>query len=483
MGNRRRHIGSSLAALTLTLSLLTGLLTGCGPGGSQSSSPEAGSTPPAASQSTQTPEQPALPELTTDTYGNAAVGYQAAVVSANEYTSRIGMDILEAGGNAVDAAVAMIFANSLTEPGATSLGGASFMTIYLKETGEYICIEAMETAPAAAGIDTLDEINEKKGAMLVTVPGQVHGALTALEKYGTMTREEVLAPVIQLAEEGFDVHISFEERASASFDKLVQNEEAAKIFTNEGLPYAVGDHFTNPDYADTLRKIAEGGIDEFYKGSIAQTIVDEVQRLGGLLTMEDMASYTSVEREPISTTYHGYEIVTQGPPSNGGAPMLEMFNILENYDLVSMGFNTPEYLFTFNEALRLSMADGITYFGDPDFYELPIDTLISKEYAKELQRMGARNVVVSLGEKGALLLEESGRCLGCRSPRGQAVSTVGAGDSLVAGFLYGCQLHGTLEGGLKWGVAAGAATAFQEGIATGSQVKAQFPAVGNPHPL
>lgn len=145
----------------------------------------------------------------------------------------------------------------------------------------------------------------------------------------------------------------------------------------------MGDHFTNPDYADTLRKIAEGGIDEFYKGSIAQTIVDEVQRLGGLLTMEDMASYTSVEREPISTTYHGYEIVTQGPPSNGGAPMLEMFNILENYDLVSMGFNTPEYLFTFNEALRLSMADGITYFGDPDFYELPIDTLISKEYAKE----------------------------------------------------------------------------------------------------
>lgn len=115
--------------------------------------------------------------------------------------------------------------------------------------------------------------------------------------------------------------------------------------------------------------------------------------------------------------------------------------------------------------------------------EGPLTPLEAKEYAKELQRMGARSVVVSLGEKGALLLEESGRCLGCRSPRGQAVSTVGAGDSLVAGFLYGCQLHGTLEGGLKWGVAAGAATAFQEGIATGSQVKAQFPAVGNPHPL
>jgi len=321
--------------------------------------------------------------LTTDEFGNAAIGRSAAVVSANEYTSRIGLEILQAGGNAVDAAVAMIFANSLTEPGATSLGGASFMTIYLKETGQYICIEAMETAPAAAGIDTLDEINEKKGAMLVTVPGQVHGALTALEKYGTMTREEVLAPVIKLAEEGFEVHISFEERASASFDKLVLNEEAAKVFTNDGLPYAIGDHFTNPDYANTLRRIAEGGIDAFYKGEIAESIVNEVQRLGGLLTMEDMANYTSVEREPISTTYHGYEIVTQAPPSNGGAPMLEMFNILENYDLVSMGFNSPEYLFTFNEALRLAMADGLTYFGDPDFYELPIDTIISKEYAKE----------------------------------------------------------------------------------------------------
>ena len=371
-------------ALTLTLAMALSLMTGCSNTvGTSSASQSGGDTSTATTSSGDTSAEVTLPDLSTDTYGNAAVGYQAAVVSANEYTSQVGMDILEAGGNAVDAAVAMIFANSLTEPGATSLGGASFMTIYLKETGEYICIEAMETAPAAAGIDTLDEINETGGAMLVTVPGQVHGALTALEKYGTMTREEVLAPVIELAEEGFEVHTSFEERASASFDKLIANDEAAKVFTNDGLPYAVGDHFTNPDYAETLRKIAEGGIDEFYKGSIAQTIVDEVQRLGGLLTMEDMANYTSVEREPIRTTYHGYEIVTQGPPSNGGAPMLEMLNILENYDLVEMGFNSPEYLFTFNEALRLSMADGITYFGDPDFYELPIDTIISKDYAKE----------------------------------------------------------------------------------------------------
>ena len=384
--NRRSKLIAMLLAGALGVSLLAGCQGKTPPaGGSQTTPPpstSAGTGGSSAAGSNQPTEKP-LPELTYDEFGNAAVGRKAAVVSANEYTSKIGFDILKAGGNAVDAAVAMIFANSLTEPGATSLGGASFMTIYLKETGEYICIEAMETAPAAAGIDTLDEINAKQGAMLVTVPGQVHGALSALEKYGTMTRQQVLEPVIKLAEEGFDVHISFEERASASFDKLVLNEEAAKVFTNDGLPYAIGDHFTNPDYANTLRKIAEGGIDAFYKGDIAKAIVDDVQRLGGMLTMEDMANYTSVERQPISTTYHGYEIVTQAPPSNGGAPMLEMFNILENYDLKAMGFNSPEYIFTFNEALRLAMADGLTYFGDPDFYTLPIDTIISKEYAKQ----------------------------------------------------------------------------------------------------
>ncbi len=326
-------------------------------------------------------EAPLPDTIPGDEFGNAAVGRKAAVVSANEYTTKIGMDILKAGGNAVDAAVAMVFANSLTEPGASSLGGASFMTIYLKEENKYICIEAMETAPAAAGVDTLDLINEKKGALYLTVPGQVHGALSALEKYGTMTRAQVLDPVIALAEEGFPVHISFEERASAAFDLLSSMDESKKVFTNDGLPYAIGDLFKNPDYANTLRAIRDGGIDEFYKGSLAKTIVDEVQRLGGILTMEDMAAFTSVEREPIKTTYHGYEVVTQGPPSNGGAPMLEMLNILEQYDLVKMGFNSAEYLFTFNEALRLAMADGITYFGDPDFYTLPVDTLISKEYA------------------------------------------------------------------------------------------------------
>lgn len=331
-----------------------------------------------------TPEAVVVPtKLESDVFGNGAVGTKMAVVSANEYTSAIGMEILQAGGNAVDAAVAMMFANSLTEPGASTIAGAALFTIYLKETNEYICIEGLETVPAACGLDTLEQINAGGPEMLVTVPGQVHAALTALEKYGTMSAEDVLAPVIKLAEEGFPVFTSFYERATSSYNTFVSGEqfaEAARIYTNDGLPYAMGDTFKNPDFA-TLRKIAAGGIDAFYKGEIAQTIVDFVQSYGGLITMEDFANYTSVERVPISTTYHGYTVITQPAPSNGGGPMLEMMNILEEYDLVSMGYGTAEFWFTFNEALRLAQADGRTFFGDPDFYNVPLEEMTSKEYA------------------------------------------------------------------------------------------------------
>ena len=176
MKTKNRKTGKRVGALILALTMCFSLMAGCNQNNApaNSSNPGGSSAPgsSAGGSGSSAPEEAPLPKLAYDEFGNAAVGRKAAVVSANEYTSKIGFDILKKGGNAVDAAVAMIFANSLTEPGATSLGGASFMTIYLKETGEYICIEAMETAPAAAGIDTLDEINEKQGAMLVTVPGQ-----------------------------------------------------------------------------------------------------------------------------------------------------------------------------------------------------------------------------------------------------------------------------------------------------------------------
>ena len=375
-------------------------------------------------------------QLESDLYGNSAVGSKAAVTSANQYTTRIGMQILEEGGNAVDAAVAMLFANSLTEPGASSLGGAAFMTIYLKDTNEYVCIEGMETVPAAYGIDTLDAINEGGSEMLVTVPGQVHTALTALEKYGTMTREQVLAPVIELAEEGFPVFTSFEERASSKYDTFVSSEqfaEAARIFTNDGLPYAIGDHFSNPDYAETLRKIVDGGIDAFYKGEIAQAIVDFVQEYGGMITMEDFANYTCVEREPLVTDYHGYTIITQDQPSNGGANLIEFMNILENFDLKAMGYNTPEFLFTFNEAYRLCTADSSISSGDPDFMNLPTAKRIDKEYAKERAALvPAYGQVVASVEPGDLESSMKDTVLENESPDTTQVAVIDEFGNMVS---------------------------------------------------
>ena len=156
-----------------------------------------------------------------------------------------------------------------------------------------------------------------------------------------------------------------------------------ELYTDEGIPYAEGDLFKNEQLADVLERIAKGGIEEFYTGSLAQEVVDGLRAGGSLITMDDMAIYTTAEREAIRTTYHGYEVVTVPPPSNGGDWLLEMLNILEHYDLKAMGFNTPEYLFTFNEASRMGLADSYAFIGDPAFYDLPIAQMVSKEYAAE----------------------------------------------------------------------------------------------------
>lgn len=373
-----------LMSLLLIIMMLATSLLGC-TAQLEATQPEVTATP--VYEATEAPAAitPVIPiQLESDTFGNSAVGTKAAVTSANALTSGVGMEILEAGGNAIDAAVAMLFANSLTEPGASTIGGAVFFTIYMKETNSYHTIDGLETVPAACTVDLLDAIENGGPEMLVTVPGQVHAALTALEKYGTMTPAEVLAPVIKLADEGFDVFQSFEQRASACYDTFVstdQFDEAERLFTNDGLPYAIGDHFENPDYANTLRKIAEGGIDAFYKGDIAQTIVDFVQSYGGVITMEDFANYSSVERDPVMTDYHGYTVVTVSNPSTGGVNMIEALNILENFDLVSMGFNTPEFIFAFNEAYRIARTDGMVSHGDPDYWDLPTELRVDKEYA------------------------------------------------------------------------------------------------------
>ena len=323
------------------------------------------------------------PAMEGDEFGNGAVGTHGGVSSCSPYASQIGIDILKAGGNAVDAAVATAFAIGVVEPNLSGVGGCGMMNIYLKEGNQYKVLEYMETVPAAVEPGWFDKNADAATAKNVAVPSQVHGLLTALEKYGTMSREEVMAPAIKLAREGFNMDSRLASAITDNYDILTAVKGFTELYTDEGIPYAEGDLFKNEQLADVLERIAKGGIEEFYTGSLAQEVVDGLRAGGSLITMDDMAIYTTAEREAIRTTYHGYEVVTVPPPSNGGDWLLEMLNLMEHYDLKAMGFNTPEYLFTFNEASRMGLADSYAFIGDPAFYDLPIAQMVSKEYAAE----------------------------------------------------------------------------------------------------
>lgn len=339
-----------------------------------------------------------------DEFNNGAIGKHGGVSSASEYSSQIGIDILKAGGNAVDAAVATAFAVGLVEPNLSGIGGCGMMNVYLKESNEYVILEYMETVPKAMMPGWFNEKKDASTAKNAAVPSQVHGLLTALEKYGKLSRKEVLAPVIKLAREGFKIDSRLAAAITDNFDFLSKpgNEYLLKLYTNNGIPYSEGDVLKNTDLADTLQAIADGGIEEFYKGKLAKKIVDGLRAGGSLITMEDMANYKTMIREPIKTTYHGYEVIVPPPPSNGGDWLLETLNILEKYDLKSMKLNSPEYLFTFNEASRLALADSYAYIGDPAFYDLPIKQIVSKEYAEERFKLMPKDKVLTNPPAGKL---------------------------------------------------------------------------------
>lgn len=402
----KKHSALLLAAVTLL-----GMLTSCGQAAVSTAPPAPASSAPAASApAASEPAAPAEPaKMEGDEFDNGAIGTHGGVSSCSEYSSQIGLDILKAGGNAVDAAVATSFAIGVVEPYLSGIGGCGMMNIYLKDSKTYEMLEYMETTPAASFPGMLDVENpdDTHSGKNVAIPGQVHGLLTALEQFGTMSREEVMAPAIKLAEDGWKMDQRLSDFITNSFDWVSKNPELAKIYTNDGIPYSVGDTIKNPNLAESLKKISKGGIDEFYKGELAKTIVDGLQKMGSLITMEDMAAYTSMKREPIRTTYHGFEVVTPPPPSNGGDWLLEMLNIMESYDLKAMGFNSPEYLFTFNEASRLALADSYAYIGDPAFVKLPIEQMISKEYTKtRVAQMPTDGKVLAESPAGDLPVEQ-----------------------------------------------------------------------------
>lgn len=384
--------------LPLALSAL--LLAGCSQPAANSSGNASGSTSQSGTASSQE-EQVLTPAYSIEGYetvdadgnrittGRDATSSKAMATASKYEVSQVGAEIMAKGGNAVDAAVAMGFALGVCEPFTSGLGGGGIATIHTAE-GENFFIDFREVAPAAATLDLYVNADgssngaTKEGGLASGVPGEVAGMLYMLENYGTMSREEVLEPAIRMATEGFVVTQYAANAISDAYDKAVKYPEMQEVYWNDmDLPYEVGDVITNPDLAKALQKIADEGADGFYKGEVAQALVDTVAKYGGVISMEDLANYEVLVHEPVTGTYHGYEIISSPPPSSGGTHLIEILNILENYDVASMEVNSPEYVHLFTEAFKLAFADRAEYMADTAFTEVPLIGLTDKEYAAQ----------------------------------------------------------------------------------------------------
>lgn len=325
-------------------------------------------------------------------YGRHAEGKNGVVAAANPEASKIGVEVMKKGGNAVDAAVATAFAISVFEPNASGIGGGGFMLIRMAKTGKTVVIDYREKAPAKATPDmfVLDEngkvVNDEitVGGKASGVPGTVAGLLTALEKYGTMKRADVMAPAIKHAGEGIIVSKNLEGIIQDNYEKLVKFDAASEVYLKDGLPYEAGDRLVNKDLAATLTKISKEGKKAFYEGEIAKKIADEVQKQGGLMTVEDLKNYTIEEREPVVGKYRDYTIISCPPASSGGTHIVQLLNMVENYDLKAMGDNTPESWHIWAESMKQAFADRAEYMGDTSYVKVPLKGLTSKEYAKEV---------------------------------------------------------------------------------------------------
>ena len=326
----------------------------------------------------------------------SATGTNGVVAAANVYASQAGLAVLQAGGNAVDAAIAVSYALGVVEPQSSGIGGGGFMLIHTVD-GENAFIDFREVAPAAQdaytwlNADGTVKNNGKAnqlGGLAIAVPGAVAGMEMALEEYGSgrLTRKALMTPAIELAERGFHVG-SFQYNQTVEKLASIKSFEAIRGYylKEDGSTYKTGEIFSNPDLAKTLKLIAEGGADAFYKGEVAQAMLAEIQKQGGVMTQSDLDNYKAKLREAVTGTYRGYEIVSCPPPSSGGTHIIQIFNILENFDVGSMKVNSAEYLHLWSETLKAVFADREAYMADTDFVEdVPLSGLTDKDYAKTI---------------------------------------------------------------------------------------------------
>ena len=351
-----------------------------------------------------------LPIIEYQAINHPVIDNQGMVVSQRKIASEVGAQILKEGGNAVDAAVATGLALAVVLPRAGNLGGGGFMIIHLKEEDRNIAIDYREKAPSGAFRDLfLDENGnyDKKKAQFsllsAGVPGSVAGFHHALMNYGTLSWEEVLKPAIRLAEEGFEIpHDLANTLASKRYRaRLSSNEAAAKVFYKEDKSlYKAGEILVQNDLANTLKQLSEFGPDAFYKGEIAKLIVKEMERNGGLITLEDLSNYQIAERKPLNGQYKDYKIVSMPPSSSGGTHLIQMLNMLEEFPIKEMGFGSAESIHILAEVMKRAYADRSKYLGDTDFYKVP-SSLTSKDYAKSLNAFISKDKITPSDEISA----------------------------------------------------------------------------------
>jgi gamma-glutamyltranspeptidase/glutathione hydrolase len=320
-------------------------------------------------------------------------GAHGMVATQEALATEAGVRVLENGGNAVDAAATIAFVMAVTLPQAGNLGGGGFMVVYDADSGESAAIDYREMAGAAAFRDMyLDDQGEadpeksRFSGLAVGVPGTVAGMALALEKYGTISLAEALAPAIALAEQGITVTPDLAESLASSTERLQKWPSSTALFYKDGgLPYAPGETLVQADLAQSMKLIAADGPSAFYGGPIGEQIVAAVDAAGGNLTVEDFSAYEAVLREPVRGTYRGYEIVSMPPPSSGGVHIIEILNVLEDVPIGPLGHNSAATIHQMAEAMKYAYADRSEYLGDPDVVDVPVAALTSKDYAKAMR--------------------------------------------------------------------------------------------------
>ena len=363
----------------------------------------------AACSSSQTAAAPAVSAAALPTSDSAGVPSRTGlVVSTSSIASDIGADILRRGGNAVDAAVATGFALAVTHPTAGNIGGGGFMVVRLAN-GDAMTFDYREKAPLASTptmyLDSTGNINRSltaAGYLAPGVPGTVRGLELAHKRLGKLPWRDVVMPAVELAEKGFVLHEGLARSLNSEVGGRMSRFPASVAAYGKpgGGQWAAGDRIVLADLGRTLRAIAMNGSDGFYKGWVADAIHDDMAANGGLITREDLAQYQAKERTPVRGSYRGYEIISMPPPSSGGVAIVEMLNIVENFDLKSQGRYSPETLHLIIEAKRRAFLDRARHLGDPDFVQVPVARLTSKEYARTLAQGIDRSRATSSVELG-----------------------------------------------------------------------------------